>query len=126
MNKKNIVLDTQERKKIWYWRKNGSEQRKEHESRGDNKNENLAKDIMKRAVPSFDKYMDEMDKAANSAWFALSEIERGSQHWEDNHKNNGTECIEGCLEDWTLEDGKEYVRILVEETLKHLEQEDNK
>jgi len=121
-----INLAEEERKKVWAWRQLRKKKMEEEKNKPKKETPDL-EDILKRSVeiamdemcPTYKKWEEHMDKCADSAWFAISELERIERHMDEVHGGKTDECGEGCLEDFTLEDGKEYVSTIMKEVEKH-------
>lgn len=74
---------------------------------------NIVDDFMKKACPSFDKLKNHIEKAADSEWFAMHELERFSKHVDNDHDGNPENCSESCPDCLTREDGIEFaIRIM--------------
>ena len=127
MNKK-LKLDEKFRKEIYHFRIKRKELKnnpipEETDPIQKAKNE-IVDEVMKRMVPSYFEHKKMIEEAADSAWFAMSEIERFSEHCDNIHKNDGGACSkDGCLEDFTREDSTEFMKTIMEHLEKELENE---
>lgn len=111
-----INLAEEERKKIWSWRQLRKKKREEPPKSDIDREVDT---LMAKMCPAYKKWEEHMDKCADSAWFAMSELERIEKHMDEVHGGKTDECGEGCLEDFTLEDGKEYVATIMKEVEAH-------
>lgn len=124
--KDSLILPEEQRKQIYAFKKIKKQRKLEQEAKKDKKDPIDIEDVLNRAVeiamdemiPSHKKWEEAIIKAGDSAWFALSETERFKTHYDEMHRD-GSECKDGCLEDFTMEDAKEYMNTI----MKALEEE---
>jgi len=74
--------------------------------------EKLVDGIMRKVCPSYYELQKIREEAAYSEWFALSELKRVKNHIDEVHHGDASKCHDGCLEDFTMEDGKAYASII--------------
>jgi hypothetical protein len=73
--------------------------------------ENLKECFSARIIPSYPEFLEQLEKAADSEWFALKEIKRFHDHNESIHNDDSCK-LEGCIEDFTMEDSMEYATTI--------------
>lgn len=114
-----MEISDKERKEIYQIRKKRREEKKNPTVQETDpekiRKQKLVDKFMREMVPSYCQLQEKLEEAADSAWFAWSEFERIERHMKDVHANDCKQCKEGCLEDFTLEDGKEYAEIIMKE-----------
>ena len=127
-NKPRFYISEESRNAILSFRQRRKKQRlEEEEKKNSKKNDSIDfQDVMDRAVdiamdelcPSYKKLQEHLEKSADSAWFAMSELERVKTHMDEVHGGKTDECEEGCFKDFSLEDGKEYMQTVLEDLKK--------
>ena len=112
-----MELSERQRKEIYQFRKKRREQKNNTPIQETDPEEirkaKIVDECMRKLVPSYYGLQECMAEAADSAWFALSELKRVEQHMKNVHDNDTSKCHEGCLEDFTREDGLEYMEIII-------------
>jgi len=72
----------------------------------------LVEAALRNMIPSYYLLQKQVEKAADSAWFAFSELERMEKHVHEVH--NGAPCPGfECLGDATREDFDEYLATIL-------------
>lgn len=129
MNSNKERLSVERRKEIYEYRKRrrAAQEKGEiynpYEIRAGNKILTLREDVF----PSLYEFFQMLEKAADSAWFALEELERFYDHCNKEHISKGEKGCnsEGCLEDFTMEDAKDFTQTILDNLEGHLKEEKN-
>lgn len=112
-----MELSEQQRKEIYQFIKKRREQKNNpviQETDPEKiRKEKIVDECMRNLLPSYYELQKKIEEAADSAWFAFSELQRVEQHMKNVHDNDPSKCHEGCLEDFTREDGLEYMEIII-------------
>jgi len=107
-----FLLNDEERKEIYIFRKKMKEA-KNNPPLEKSENEKIVDDLLRKKIPSYYEWQEEIEKAADSVWFAVSELNRFKKHCDDIH-GIGKACDNmNCLEDFTREDAEDYTKIIM-------------
>jgi hypothetical protein len=107
-----FLLDDQERKEIYAFRRKRREE-KNNPPLEKSEKEKIVDDLLRKKIPSYYEWQEHIEKAADSSWFALSELNRFKKHCNDIH-GIGKACDDmKCLEDFTREDAEDYMTIVM-------------
>jgi len=118
VKKDSLRLPEEERKKIYSFRQLKKKRAEEEATKSEREKEVDA--LMEKMVPSYKEWENAVFEAGESAWFAMSELDRFKEHCDTVHKDGKACQEEGCLEDFTMEDAKEYMQTIVKHLEEHL------
>jgi len=125
-----VEVSAQERKDIYAFRKKRREDKLNQSTSDDYKSDvkKVMDEYMEDKLPYSHTYFKYIEKAADSFWFAWSELRRFHEHYHQNHKDKyesgkDSECGQGCLEDFTMVDAKEFAQKVYESVVQFYEKE---
>jgi hypothetical protein len=107
----NKLIDELERKNIYRFRQLKKKRAEEQATKSDT--EKTVDALMEKMLPDYKKWEDFMFEAGESAWFAMNELNRMKKHMDEVHGGDTDKCEGNCLEDFTMEDGKEYAKTMM-------------
>lgn len=76
---------------------------------------NTVDEFMKQMVPSYQKLQESIENAADSAWYAMEELERFDKHIHEVHAGSFDKCEECCSKIWSRQDLDEFLKTIMKE-----------